>query len=207
MHALLWFAEAPTAPLPASALFGARHIRTRLTLLARESPMTTVQLARAVSACAATLIVASAAAVVAFPIERHVLDRWAPAGSPPVLDRALKPAPWARLLGLPSSRSGKSQAAEVKDRGIVPPSVVSETKPSYTQAAMDAKIEGDVVMSTVVTPEGQPSETRVTKSLDAKYGLDQAAVTALAQWRFSPGTRDGTPVPVRVDVMMRFTLK
>ena len=47
----------------------------------------------------------------------------------------------------------------------------------------------------------------VTQSLDKKYGLDDQAVKAMKQWSFKPGTKDGKPVTVRVDVQMSFTLK
>jgi TonB family protein len=47
----------------------------------------------------------------------------------------------------------------------------------------------------------------VTRSLDAEHGLDEAAVTALEQWRFEPGRKDGKAVPVQVDIEMRFGLK
>jgi hypothetical protein len=32
-------------------------------------------------------------------------------------------------------------------------------------------------------------------------------VDAMHLWKFKPGTKDGTPVPVQVQVEMRFTLK
>jgi TonB family protein len=38
-------------------------------------------------------------------------------------------------------------------------------------------------------------------------GLDQAAIEALEQWRFRPGTKDGNAVDVHVHVEMTFTLK
>ncbi len=47
----------------------------------------------------------------------------------------------------------------------------------------------------------------VTKSLDAEYGLDQAAMKAAWQWKFKPATKDGQPVAVRVTLELTFTLK
>jgi len=43
--------------------------------------------------------------------------------------------------------------------------------------------------------------------LDTQHGLDDEAVKALKQWRFSPGTKDGKPVPVVVELEMTFTLR
>jgi outer membrane biosynthesis protein TonB len=35
-------------------------------------------------------------------------------------------------------------------------------------------------------------------------GLDEEAVEALKNWRFLPGTLNGTPVPTRILVMVNF---
>jgi TonB family protein len=50
-------------------------------------------------------------------------------------------------------------------------------------------------------------EVKVTGSLDKQFGLDAAAVDAMKQWEFTPGTKEGRPVAVRVDVEMTFHLK
>ena len=91
--------------------------------------------------------------------------------------------------------------------GVTLPRVRSEVKPRYTAAAMQAKIQGTVIMTAVVRTDGTPADIAVTKSLDAEHGLDREAAAALAQWRFEPGRRDEAPVPVRVTIEMRFTLK
>lgn len=62
-------------------------------------------------------------------------------------------------------------------------------------------------MSIVVSGKGEVTEVHVSKSLDAEFGLDHAAMDAARQWKFKPGTKDGRPVAVRVTVEMAFTLK
>ena len=64
-----------------------------------------------------------------------------------------------------------------------------------------------MILTAVIRTNGTPSDIEITKSLDAEYGLDKQAVTALSQWRFEPGVKDGKPVPVLITVEMRFTLK
>ena len=66
-------------------------------------------------------------------------------------------------------------------------------------------IQGSVWIQAVVRPDGTTSAVRVTKSLDSRWGLDDEAVKAVRQWRFDPGTRFGTPVPVLVTVTVSFT--
>jgi TonB family protein len=55
--------------------------------------------------------------------------------------------------------------------------------------------------------DGRVTRVRVTKSLDAKYGLDESATRAARSWRFVPGQRDGKPVPVEVALEMSFTMR
>lgn len=91
--------------------------------------------------------------------------------------------------------------------GVSLPVVVHEVKPEYTREAMQQQIQGSVFMLVVVLDSGDVGDVQISKSLDAEYGLDQAAITAAKQWKFKPGTREGTPVAVEVTLQMTFTLK
>jgi len=79
--------------------------------------------------------------------------------------------------------------------------------PQYTKEALSRRIQGVVMLSAVVSPDGAAYDITVTKSLDPKFGLDQSAVNALRKTRYAPGTRDGRPVPVRVVVEYSFTAR
>jgi len=72
---------------------------------------------------------------------------------------------------------------------------------------MRARIQGSVLLSAVVLPDGTVGETSIVQSLDPKYGLDREALEAARSWRFVPGTRDGQPVAVLVSIELTFTLK
>jgi TonB family protein len=91
--------------------------------------------------------------------------------------------------------------------GVTLPKLVKEVKPEYTQAAKDAGIQGNVILSIVVRDTGTVGDVEVTRSLDKVHGLDEAAVRAVRQWEFEPGTKDQKPVHVRVEVEMTFRLK
>ena len=112
-------------------------------------------------------------------------------------------------LGLPIEEAAAHapQVADGNDPGVTLPKVISEVKAQYTPEAMQAAIEGTVIMTAVVRTDGTPADIEITTSLDSKYGLDKQAVAALSQWRFEPGLKGGKPVPVRVTVEMRFRLK
>ena len=85
------------------------------------------------------------------------------------------------------------------------PRVVREIKPEYTTEAMSARVEGVVKLEALVGADGEVGPVRVSRSLDP--GLDLNAVAAMRGWKFTPGTMNGVPVPVVVEVEMEFTLK
>jgi TonB family protein len=87
------------------------------------------------------------------------------------------------------------------------PVPVHQEKAEYTQAAMDAQIEGSVLLEVVVLPDGSSGPVTVVRSLDSANGLDQQAVDALKRWTWKPGTRDGEPARVAVQVEMKFMLR
>jgi TonB family protein len=91
--------------------------------------------------------------------------------------------------------------------GVSTPRLIKEVKPNYTKEARDAKIQGTVVLAVVVREDGTVGDAQVTRSLDAKYGLDNEAIKSAKQWTFSPGLKDDKPVAVKVTVEIAFTLR
>jgi protein TonB len=89
--------------------------------------------------------------------------------------------------------------------GITPPGLLREVKPDYTEEARRRGISGDVVLEIVVRSDGSVGPVRLLQGLGA--GLDQRAVEAVRQWRFSPGRRFGNPVDVMVEVAVEFRLR
>jgi len=89
--------------------------------------------------------------------------------------------------------------------GIEPPKLLREVKADYTDDARRAGIEGEVVLEIVVRRDGSVGDVRVRRGLDR--GLDQRAIAAVRQWRFSPATRRGAPVDVIVEVGVDFKLR
>ena len=89
--------------------------------------------------------------------------------------------------------------------GVTLPEVVKEAKPVYTPGAMQRRVQGSVFMAVVVLENGTVGDVTISKSLDEE--LDQEAIKAMKQWEFKPGTREGKPAAVQVEVEMTFTLK
>ena len=92
-------------------------------------------------------------------------------------------------------------------KDITAPRLIKESKPQYTADARRAGIQGVVHVEAVIQTDGTVGEVRVSQSLDKKFGLDDQAVAALKDWRFTPGQKDGTVIPVLVEIEMTFTLR
>jgi protein TonB len=99
---------------------------------------------------------------------------------------------------------GGDATAYSAGRGITAPSVLTRLDPEYSEEARKAKYSGAVMLSIVVTTDGQADNIKVVKSLG--MGLDEKAIEAVARWRFRPGTKDGVPVRVRAQVEVNFRL-
>jgi len=109
----------------------------------------------------------------------------------------------ASLAGSVVSAQAQAPTVYKPGTGIVAPKVVTEVKPGYTADALRAGVNGVVIMQCVVLADGTVGDVEVTRSLDA--GLDAEAVKTVKQWRFAPGTKDGSPVPVSVEIEMTFS--
>lgn len=86
-------------------------------------------------------------------------------------------------------------AVKMGAEGLVAPILLERVLPEYTPAAERAGTEGDVYIEAVVTDEGSVVEPKLIRGI-GDDGLDQAALAAISQWLFKPGTRDGDAVHV-----------
>ena len=90
------------------------------------------------------------------------------------------------------------------DYGIKFPKAIYAPDPEYTDKARRKKINGTVVVSLIITPEGTVRDPKITASLDKD--LDQQALAALSKWKFEPATKDGKPVTVRISTEVSFRI-
>jgi len=87
--------------------------------------------------------------------------------------------------------------------GMEPPRKLTHVDPIYPQIAQAARIEGTVILETVIGVDGRVTSVHVLRSIPL---LDQAAIDAVKRWSFTPTLLNGTPVPVAMTVTVRFAL-
>jgi len=88
--------------------------------------------------------------------------------------------------------------------GVSPPQILSKIEPEYSEEARKAKFQGVVVLQIVVDEKGNPRDIKIVRPLG--LGLDQKAIDAVEKWKFSPGKKDGKPVPVFAQIEVNFRL-
>ncbi len=87
---------------------------------------------------------------------------------------------------------------------IKTPTKIQHVSPVYPQEAQDARVSGMVIIEATINAEGSVESTKVLRSIPL---LDQAALDAVKQWRFTPTLLNGTPVAVIMTMTVNFTLQ
>lgn len=113
----------------------------------------------------------------------------------------------ARSYGQDNSKE-RGEQAEPLDHlgpGVTPPRATYSPDPEYDDASRRAKLSGSVVLSIVVTKEGNVGDPKIVQSLSPN--LDKQAVKAVSKWKFTPAMRDGKPIAVQIKVEVTFRIR
>ncbi|MCC7033508.1 MAG: energy transducer TonB [Acidobacteria bacterium] len=87
---------------------------------------------------------------------------------------------------------------------IRPPTKVRDVPPVYPAIAQAARVQGIVILEATIGVDGVVQSARVLRSIPL---LDDAALAAVRQWRYTPTLLNGTPVPVVMTVTVNFQLR
>lgn len=87
---------------------------------------------------------------------------------------------------------------------LVVPRKIVDARPVYPEIARISRVEGTVVLEAVLDRTGRVSQVRVVRSHPL---LDQAAIDAVRQWRYTPSVFHGQPVDVLMTVTITFHLQ
>jgi hypothetical protein len=95
-----------------------------------------------------------------------------------------------------------------RDQGVTPSFCLMSAPPQYgSPEAMKHHTFGTVEIAFVTGEDGLIGATRVTKSLDSKFGLDALSLSSLKSWVFEPALLDGKPVATAATAVMSFNTK
>lgn len=100
------------------------------------------------------------------------------------------------ILAFPMAGTAWAAAEPVKVEGDVQrPELLYKENPVYPEDARKSRLEGKVVVKTVIDEQGNVQSPAIEGS-SGHESLDQAALEAISAWRFKPATLHGKPVAV-----------
>jgi len=82
--------------------------------------------------------------------------------------------------------------------------LVSMAEPQSNEFAQKNGVTGMAMYSVVVGPDGKPRQIAVGRPIG--FGLDENAVASIGKATFQPAVKDGKPVSVLLDVVVRFRI-
>jgi TonB family protein len=90
--------------------------------------------------------------------------------------------------------------------GITKPEKVSTSPPQYTREARKERVEGVVIVQSVIDSAGEVRFIKVLKGLP--LGLNREAIHAICHWKFKPArVADGSAVAVYYNLTVNFRLQ
>ena len=88
-------------------------------------------------------------------------------------------------------------------QGVTKGMLVSKVEPRYPIIAVGARVQGIVILSAIISKNGQIDNLTVVSGHPM---LVQAAIDAVKQWRYRPFLLNGEPVEVETTVTVTFQL-
>jgi len=86
---------------------------------------------------------------------------------------------------------------------IKAPRLISRVEPDYPTIARISRIEGDVIIDSIIDDKGNVVQMHLVSGPALLHG---PAMNALSQWRYEPTLLNGEPVPVEFRVVVSFRL-
>jgi TonB family protein len=160
--------------------------------------------------CLASLIIGRTLSATTFADPTLSYLQQTPSVSPTTADK--KPdIPTAKQLSPNPDSFGIYHAED----GVIAPKLIYTVEPEFSEKARKKKIRGDCLVSLIVRTDGTTTDVHVAKSIaetvpkkarDAALSLDENALKVVEQYRFTPATYRGTPVPYRLNVEVNYQI-
>ena len=124
-----------------------------------------------------------------------------PAEEPPVTANVGEVVTIPATVDVPNANPLPAAGESMNNR----PGYLTNPKPAYPPEARRRKQQGLVVLNVFITGEGRPQRVEVAQS-SGYVLLDEAALTAIKQWQFTPARVGNMAVISQVEVPVRFRL-
>ncbi len=139
----------------------------------------------------------------------------APAAAPPSevtgtgTSEAAAGVPWGAPNGIgtdaPPSVAPDATGPLLVGGDVKSPVVIRRVEPLFPRIALQARMNGSVVLHCVIDETGHIRDVRVVASTFGAF--EQPAIDAVQQWLFSPGTLNGQAVDTIFELTVRFQVR
>jgi TonB family protein len=130
--------------------------------------------------------------------------------SPTVSNQLLLARAARQPVCLDEAPTGSASARASADGDVQPPKVLKRVDPDFPEKARQAMSttsrDALIVVESVISRQGCVRSIRILQQTPYP-DINGAAVLALSQWRFKPGTLDGQPVDVIFNLTVNFKLQ
>jgi len=113
------------------------------------------------------------------------------------------------LVAAGTRMTGKAALGDLSGRielvKEVAPVLIHKEEPEYTGAALQAHLQGTVILSAQIGPQGQITDIRVTQELG--MGLDEKAIECVKRWKFKPGYKGDQPAAFYATFAVNFVAR
>lgn len=147
------------------------------------------------------------------PASAPVQSSYAPSSSsaaepapPKAVEPPVKTAPAESAHTAPAPAETPAPPIAVESSAQVPPQVIpsSRVNPVYPRMALERGIQTEVLLQATILPDGSVGSIKVLRDPKPGYGFSQAAIAALKQWQFTPGTIAGKPAEMTTTISFKF---
>jgi len=115
------------------------------------------------------------------------------------------PAMDASAVWVPDAPPGPAIGPVRVEGDVLAPKRVFAPQPEYPEEARLGRVQGVVILETIIDTLGAVTNVKVLKGLPS--GLTEAAVKAVSDWRFNPAMLNGEPVAVYYLVTVSFSVQ
>jgi TonB family protein len=106
-------------------------------------------------------------------------------------------------LGVSDGRAGLGPIRRIGG-GVSPPVLTRSVPPQFSEEARQKKLSGTVLVGLIVDRDGLPQNVHLIRGVGV--GLDENAIAAVNQYRFTPAMEGGKPVAVLLNVEVNFKI-
>jgi protein TonB len=111
------------------------------------------------------------------------------------------------LIGVPEP-PGPSGPLIAGAGDVTNPELIAESKvePEYPELARVARLEGNVILQAIIRSDGTVGSIEVLRTNRPGMGFEDAAISAVQEWRYKPALQNGKAVEVYFTVFVDFKL-